>query len=256
MLAAVEGIPRRQPILDELLELNRLSERVRRVQDVIVARFSDIAHRVKGVTGVALAVFETPDPATLGEWQRLLNAEAQRDAGATYTTYLRSKISGVVDALAATACRACDYPAASNHAFLVRAATRCWAEDASLFVNSPGPTTAQIEFLRDFDLGYGIRRLQFVVAGINWWYACVDEPGYPTRDQLDALKTRLWRAIEDLRAVQSGERFPESLAADVEACFPVVEVARYIRDHGFDGKDYAHRKRSEIAQLSASLKGF
>ncbi len=256
LLAAVAGIPRRQPILDELLELNRLSERARRVQDVIVARFSDITHRVEGVTGVALAEFETPVPVTLSEWQRLLNAEAQRDAGATYTTYLRSKISGVVDALAATVCRSCDYPPASNHAFLVRAALRCWAEESSLFAKSPDPTTVQIEFLRDFDLDYGIRRLQFVVAGVNWWYACVDEPGYPVREQLDALKARLWRAIDELRAAQSGREFPDTLAAEVAACFPADEVSGYVRDHGFDGSGYVQRRRNELTQVSTSLKAF
>ena len=189
------------------------------------------------------------------EWQRLLNAEAQRDAGATYTTYLRSKISGVVDALAATVCRSCDYPAASNHAFLVRAALRCWAEESSLFAKSPDPTTAQIEFLRDFDLDYGIRRLQFVVAGVNWWYACVDEPGYPVREQLDALKARLWRAIDELRAAQSGREFPDSLAAEVAACFPADEVSSYVRDHGFDGAGYVQRKRNELTQVVGVAEG-
>jgi patatin-related protein len=256
VLATVAGVPRRQPILDQLMEVNRLTERVRRVRDVIEARFDDVGDRVEGVLQVALSAVSAPDPGTVAEWQKALNAAAQSDAGVTHTTYLRSKISGVVDGLARTACDVCDYPTESNHAGLVRTALRCWAERASLFAQNTKPSTAQVDFLRDFDLDYGIRRLQFVLAGVNWWYAWVHADGYPTRPQLDVLKARLWRAIDDLRAARSGERFPAELVGEVRACFPVGEVASYVREHGFDGDGYAQRKRADLTGLTKSLRSF
>lgn len=256
VLAALAGVPRRQPIVDELIEIGRLMERVQRVRNVIAAQFDNVAARVEAILDSDLSDVAAPDLATLAGWQKRLNEAAQADAGVTYTTYLRTKISGVVDGLARTACYVCDYPDASNHAFLVRAALRAWAERESLFAQDPSPSAVQIEFLYDFDLDYGIRRLQFVVAGVNWCYGRLGEPGYPARAQLDSLKGRLWRAIDELQAARSGERFPAPLQEQVAACFPLAEVGGYVREHGFDGNGYAVLKGAELAALTASLKAF
>src|SRR5437763_1891089 len=73
------------------------------------------------------------------------------------------------------------FPEDSNHAQLVRAVIRCWAEQRELFARHPEPTTEQIDFLRTFDLGYGDRRLRFVIAALRWWYRDLhsDDPDVP-----------------------------------------------------------------------------
>lgn len=256
VLAALSGIPRRQPIIDELTEVYELNERVARVREIVATNFAGIAQRVETALGPQALSGEAPDTETLDYWQEQLNDIARSDAGATYTTYLRTKISEVVDGLGGTCCRVCDYPDESNHAFLVRATLQAWAEQGELFVQSPAPSAAQLEFLRRFDLEYGVRRLQFVLAGLNAWYCEAGREGYPAREQLDSLKTRLWEAIGVLRAARSGDAFPEPLVVDVTAAFPAAAVGAAVVEGGFDGAAYLEQKSFAIDAVGVSLSEF
>ena len=256
MLGAVSGIPRREPILDDLLEVARLNERVRRIQDVVKVSFDRIAEKTAGILGDALKPDAVPDVATVGTWQTRLNDAARQDAGMAYATYIRSKISGAVDRLGATACAVCDYPTDANHAFLVRAVYRCWAEKVGLFDEAADPTQAQVDFLRSFDLDYGIRRLQFVLAGVNAWYDRVGDDGYPTRAELDAVKARLWQAIVELRDAMSGTSFTPELTSGLSACFPVKDVADFLAEEGFEPKAYVERRQKELDTLARDLRTF
>jgi patatin-related protein len=263
VLGAVSGIPRREPILDDLLEVARVNERVRQVQEIVAQNFELVAGKVEAVVGEAFAGGEmTVD--TVADWQRNLNEDARAGAGITYATYVRSKISGVVERLGATACAVCAYPKAANHAFLVRQVFRCWAEDRSLFEDTLNPSPAQLQFLRDFDLEYGIRRMKFVIAGVNDGYRHVGEDGAPTRAELDAVKSRLWRAVTDLQRAFSGTEFGDELRDRLSGCFPVPDIAAFLRNFGFDGDRYARGRRLDLDKfidelstfLDAKLSGF
>jgi patatin-related protein len=254
VLGSVSGIPRREPILDDLLEVARLNERVRRIQDVVILSFDKIAEQTAAILGSALTPDAPPDPDTVARFQTELNDTARKDAGMAYVTYVRSKISGAVDRLGTTACAVCEYPVDANHAFLVRSVLRCWAEQVGLFEQSADPTDAQVRFLHTFDLDYGIRRLQFVLAGVNAWYDHVGEPGYPSRDQLDAVKARLWEAIVRVRDAMSGERFTPELTKGFTGCFPVKDIARFLAEEGFEPKRYVESRQQELDALARDLR--
>jgi patatin-related protein len=256
VLGAVSGIPRREPILDDLLEVARLNERVERIQDVVILSFDRIAEKTNEILQGVLSPGAPPDPDAVAKFQTRISEAAREDAGMAYVTYVRSKISGAVDRLGTTACNVCDYPVDANHAFLVRSVYRRWAEQAGLFEQTAEPTEAQIQFLRVFDLDYGIRRLQFVLAGVNAWYDRVDKPGHPSREQLDAVKARLWQAIVHLRDAMSGERFTPELTKGLGACFPVKDIADFLAEEGFRPKLYVERKQQELDALERDLRSF
>jgi patatin-related protein len=256
VLGAVSGIPRREPILDDLLDVARMNERVGRIRDVVKVSFDAIAARIDDVLADAHVSDSLPDADQVGRWQAQLTEAARADAGATYATYLRSKISGAVDRLGRTACAVCSYPVDAGHAMLVRAVLRCWAEQEKLFADDASPTQAQVEFLRDFDLDYGIRRLQFVLAGVNGWYDRLGEDGIPPRAEIDAVKRRLWESIDELRDAMSGRRFTPELTGSLSACFPVVDISEFVREHGLDPDRFVERRRSELAALAEGLRTF
>jgi patatin-related protein len=256
VLGAVSGIPRREPILDDLLEVARLNERVRRIQDVVILSFDRIAEKTGEIIQGALTPDAPPGPETVAAFNTQLNDAARKDAGMAYVTYVRSKISSAVDRLATTACNVCDYPVDANHAFLVRSVYRAWAEQAGLFEQTAEPTDRQIEFLHAFDLDYGIRRLQFVLAGVNAWYDHVGEEEHPTREELDAVKARLWQAIVDLREAMSGERFTPELTSGLSSCFPVKDIADFLKSEGFEPDKYVARKGQELDALESDLRTF
>src|ERR671937_1542094 len=256
VLGAVSGIPRREPILDDLLEVTRLNERVQRIRDIVETSFDRVAATIDKALDQGLSAAQLPDAEAVGGWQSKLSDAARTDAGTTYATYLRSKISSVIDRFATTACAVCVFPADANQALLVRGVCRCWAEVEGLFEREAQPTQAQIQFLRDFDLDYGVRRLQFVIAGLNAWYGELDKAGTPPREQIDAVKARLWHAVDELRSAMSGAEFTSDLRGGVTACFPVKDIDRFIAENGFAPQEYVQQKRTELDALRDSLRTF
>jgi patatin-related protein len=254
LLGAVSGLPRAEPILDDLLEVAALNERVQRIADIVETSFERIGRLVEETTGDELDV--PPDPASprLGEWAQALHRAAVERAGFGYATYIRLKISGVVDRYADAVATACEFPADSNHAMLVRAVLRCWAEEAGLFDRRAEPSQEQTEFLRSFDLGYGERRLRFVIAGLIGWYDRVSEPGYPSRAELDLGKAILYRSIETLEASMSGRDFDPELAGSIRRSFTDAALADFLRDHGLDGQLFVGEHRVALDRVAATLR--
>jgi patatin-related protein len=258
LLGAASGIPRREPILDDLLELAALNERVRRIRDIIEVSFEHIAGLVEQTLEKAgyasMAALPAEPDEKLIEWMGSVRDQAREEAGFSYATYIRMRISGVVDGLARGACGICDFPADSNQALLVRGTLRRWAEEAGLFEKSLEPTEQQLQFLHDFDLGYRRRRLRFVVDGLNGWYARVGEEGYPSRPDLDAGKVLLWAAIDRLTATIAGSTADAEQAERIRACFAAGEIARFSAESGMNPALYAGEHREELNTLVDELR--
>jgi patatin-related protein len=256
VLGSASGIPRKEPILDDLIEVQRINERVRRIRDIVETSFDRIAERVETILGDPLAELPSdPESETFTRWSRSINADAQRDAGFGYATYIRMKVSGVVDRYAATLAGAFDYPEESNQAAFVRGVMREWAGGKGLFERTTDPTEEQIAFLRAFDLGYGERRLRFVISGVNWWYGHVGQPGFPDRPSLDAVKKRLYEAAELLAHTLAGAGFGPMLYRQLEDLFGEASLPPDLSDA--DAFAEAHRADLDaIAEaVRASLEG-
>jgi patatin-related protein len=249
LLGAVSGLPRKQPILDSLVETDLLNARVREVRDVIETSFDHVAEQTEGSTAASLT--EGIDPATLADHQQQLHTAAREQAGTAYATYVRAKIAGVLAGAAQGACRLCDYPVESNQAMLATAALEMWAREGGLLADALSPSEAQLAFLRGLDVEYSRRRARFVLGGVNWYYERLDEPGYPSRAELDAVKARLWREIDGLRAAV-GEAM-DALEAEVTACFPEQEITDFLWQSGLDAAGWAGRKRRAIDAFTAGL---
>ena len=266
IMAAISGIPRHEPILDDLLDVRKHNGRVKRLRDVIETSFEGVTEFVGGVVGSADGVPEDAQSAKLAEWTAAIHKQTVTEAGLAYATYLRLKISGTVDRYADTVCNVCDFPDDSNHAQLVRSVLRCWADERKLFSQQAEPTELQVAFLRNFDLGYQERRLRFVTSALRWWYRDLAEgkPDIPPREDLDRGKQILYDAVSKLRGTMGGDDFDESLSARLRACFPDAEITSFLHDTGLEPELYleAHREELEAVQqelqtfLGAQLDGF
>lgn len=257
LLGAVSGIPRKEPLLEDLLELATLNDRVSRVRDIIEVSFEKIGARVREVVGQSLDDLPAdPGPELLGEWAEKVNAAAQEDAGFGYATYIRLKIIGVVDRYSRAICASSNFPDDCNQAFFVRNVMRSWAKDGGLLEQASPPTSLQTEFLRDFDLEYGERRLQFVIAGLNWIYRDrdKDEAGLPERGEIDALKKRLYDAVTILRDAVAGLGAEDELAEGLSSCFAEKPIAAFIKEHGFMPGEFASGYTGELNQIRDAVR--
>jgi len=256
VLAAVSGIPRKEPLLDDIQAVARLNERVRRIRDVIEMSWDPIARRVEQLIGEDLGrLAEQPSPEEIDRWRKRLNDEAEQAAGFAWATYLRSKVSSVVDRYAKTVCRLSDYPEDCNQATFVREVLRLWAEQR-LFAERdgvPAPAEDQVAFLRTFDLEYGARRLRFVIDGLSWWYRHCDEEGFPAREELNEGKRRLYEAQDVLVDAMDGKGLSTDLTDEVVACFGQDSVDDWVYKQRRGPKQYVEAHAEALVRLEQTF---
>jgi patatin-related protein len=252
-IGGLTGLPRAEPILDDLVEIAALNERVRRIGDIIETSWETVASRVREIGGPLTTISKDPNNTQLASIRKRLDEEARKSAGFSYATYVRLKISGVIDGYAETACAVCDLPSDSTHALLARSSLRCWAEQRQLFEQRIEPSPRQLEFLVAFDLGYGTRRLRFVIDGLNHLYRSSGQPGYPPREQINAAKARLWAAVSTLREAMTGREFDQRLSGQFRACFAVDAMREFLEQKGFDAHAYADEYAEQLDALQLAL---
>jgi patatin-related protein len=253
-LGGLTGLPRAEPILDDLVEVGALNERVRRIRDIIETSWDTVEERVREIAGSLPAIPKNAADPKLAEIRTKTAEEARRSAGFSYATYVRLKISGVIDRYAQAACGVCNFPDDSTHALLTRSALRGWAEQRKLFEQLIEPSKGQLDFLLEFDLGYGERRLRFVIDGLSHLYRSAGQPGYPMREEIDTAKGRLWDAVLTLRDAMSGTAFDAALAGRFESCFPAKPMREFMEHSGFDIHAYVEKHRGELDDLEQALK--
>jgi patatin-related protein len=256
LLGALSGLPRSEPILDELHDLLVRNERVRAVRDAIEANWAPIEERVlKLVPNLEDPPADPGDP-QLQMWSRAIHEAAKSLGELGYPMYVRLKISSAIDSFASAASLVCDYTDASNQAFLVRAVVRDWAREKRLFEHEGSPTPEQLEFVRDFDLEYAQRRLHFVIAGVSWLYRNVETEGHPSRQELDAVKERLYEAVAKLEWLSSGRGFAGEVLGGIQTCFGEQRLREYLALHRFDTDSFLESHRLELDQLNDALRTF
>ncbi|MDQ3889865.1 MAG: patatin-like protein [Actinomycetota bacterium] len=256
VLAAISGIPRKEPILDDILGVLRHNERVRRIRDIIEMTFAPIAARVEQRIGTDLGrLAQTPSAAELAEWGSRISSDAEEAAGFAYAPYIRSKVSGVVDRYARTICRLSGYPEDCNQAAFVRAVLREWAR-TRLFTERDGrpvPTEDQVAFLRTFDLDYGARRLRFLIDALSWWYRDVGKPDYPTRAQLDDGKRALYELRDVLLDAIEGRGIGTDLTDEMLAVFARQPIDEWVYRRKLGPSAYAEERAEALAQLETAF---
>jgi patatin-related protein len=252
VLAAISGIPRKEPILDDILAVSSHNERVRRIRDIIEMTWQPVAGRVQELVGTDLGrLAEEPSAKDLEEWSEKISAAAKEAAGFAYVTYIRSKVSGVVDRYARTICRLSDYPDDCNQAAFVRSTLRDWAR-TRLFTETAGrpvPVDDQAAFLRTFDLDYGARRLRFVIDGLSWWYEQAGTPGYPSRAELNEGKRALYELRDELLDAMEGRGVGTDLTDEVLAVFSQQPISAWVYEKGLGPDEYAAREGDALARL-------
>ncbi len=209
--AGLSKLPRRQPIGDAIDELMLHNRRVRRVKQMIGAVEDDVVATVKPLLALD---YDTANQ------QGNSGAIASNQLG--FQAYLRLKLLSVAEGMAAALSRLLRYPPGTTQALFVRHVLLAWADGAGLLETSGDPSEAQRAFLRTFDLGYGQRRLTFVIARVNHFYGSAD------RGLLNTLKHRLYELSSELQSVL--DRGEAELHGAVETLFGEQRLAPYLAD--------------------------
>jgi len=234
--AGLSKLPRRQPIGDALDELMVYNRRVRRVRQMIGAIEDEVLATVKPLLELGY-----------DDANRRGNTGAIESNPFGFQAYLRLKLLSVVEGMAASICRILRYSPESAQALFVRNVLILWADGANLLDTKGELSADQRSFLRTFDLGYGQRRLTFVIGRVSHYYGEAD------RELLNRLKHDLYALVAELKSVlDRGEAAP--LVESVQAIFGQEPLASYLGQ--WEATRFLQEHQAEINGLRTRLAGY
>lgn len=256
ILGGYAGIPRKEPLIDDFLWLAERNRAVARVRDVIETSFPDVSAEVGELVNGALGPLpeEAPTGDELARWRQQVERRAAQNGGFAYTSYLRLRIRDVVDRYADVISSLLRFPPGSYHANFVGNVLRAWAQSDGLLDQSSTATEAQETFLGQHDLAYHERRIRFVLAAVNWWYADVGTPGYPTREQLDEVKDRLYERLSEVRAIGREAAQDVALVAPIERIFDAAVLRSTVLERQEHAAAFAQRHLDVLVSLREALR--
>jgi hypothetical protein len=157
--------------------------------------------------------------------------------GMGYGTYVRVKLNRVVETFARVINYLCNYPENTGYAVFVRDVVHEWAKQGGLFESVIRPTPLQVEFLKIYDLGYTLRRIKFVIQGVNTLYARTAPADARKRKQVDDLKAMMYGMIGRIRWVMGGKGIPDDLKQVTSRIFSKERI-RICLDKGACAGDF------------------
>lgn len=214
--ASLSDIPRNQPIRDDLEWVQAFSTRVRRFKEVLSGMTGEVEAAVEAVIGQRLDV-ERLSVDTLVQWRDISHQAAADKSGFAYGAYAELKVLSVLDDCAALLTRMQTGVRTSTKgaSAAITEAVHLWAHDTGILparrtqAGAPvGEHLAWVRFLRNFDYGFRVRRLRFVIRRLNAFYTA---NMVLNRAELDAAKALLYHALSRIQPAISPDTLPQEL---------------------------------------------
>jgi patatin-related protein len=229
ILAGLSSIPRKEPIIDDLVRVRAFNERVAYIADLTQTNYPQI-EKALHETDQDLRGGELSE-ANVGRVMTAMNQRARQRLGSGYAAYVRLKLQGIANDVADIVARAYAYPPDSGQASFARAVML--ATIAHRFPAEGEMTDALIRFLRTFDLAFTDRRLRFVIQGVNDAYRQDNFRLGPLdpdrRQQLDLVKAELYARLEELWEVVSPTSVQAGVGPEPLGLFDEEQLAEPVR---------------------------
>ncbi len=224
IFGAMSDIPREQPIRDSLEALEARSARIRRLQRIVESIQPDVEAAIESLFGRTFFL-DRPTAARVSNWRRRAQDRAARDAGYGYGAYAHAKLSGIVEDIAGLAQRI--DPAVEGERYeAFRQAL--WAEvrrrgaDAVFAGAGKGASDAAIDFFRNFDLGFRVRRLRFVLRTV----ARLQDQGLVSETEIGPLRTTLFRLLSHYLERERAAFYTNVVIVDAPAFLSSIATLR------------------------------
>lgn len=187
LVAAASTIPAEQPIVDDVVRIQTLRTKARRVSQLVELGRDSISERLLKVVppeirAANLAAFKASPTELSNVWERMQDDLHET----TYNAYLQIKVQTALEDVARGICHVLSYPPESNHAGFVDEVIARWATRKGFdgLVDPPKPVREKIKLLKAIDLTYHERQLRFTRDAVNRLYPGLR--GSPPRE-VDAI---------------------------------------------------------------------
>lgn len=247
---ALSDIPRNQPVRDELESLHEFSERVRRYRQIVAATRPHVAARIGNLFDKSEGI--SPTPNTLAALRDEANSKAAVEAGYAYDAYIQLKVSSVLDRITTYLSNVSGAIHHPSERLKLSRSVEAWAKARDVFPvrwsayatngKEPSQDDSWVQFLRDFDIGFRIRRMRFVIRRLNELYerGPEDLDMLFDPDALDEFKASLYSCL-DMLQTQSTARMQQP------------EIVKACRDIFSNGVADAHEIDGLIKKVAPVL---
>jgi len=228
IFGSLSSIPREQPVRDNLDELARQSSEMIRLRGIILGLRPEVEATVEKLFGRTL-FFDHPTVKRLVAWRGKAQQAAAEQAGYAYHGYAQLKFAEVVDSLAQTV-----YDAAPG---LALATPEPIAQHLIAYLATHGldrisqlrggASPEAIEFFKEHDLNFRVRRLRLLARRLTQEWDAGDEVAEEAREKAREAVYGALSLYFDRESPESfGPDFPE-LAAEVfeEPARVLAEIA-------------------------------
>lgn len=197
LFKALSAIPRREPVIGDLVRLRAHNERVSRLSRLIDHYMANLPTTLQEVAQQArdLPALRARDLSAL---MHEVHDEARASSGQAYWGYRQLKLHRIAGYLAEVSSAAFTYPRESSQASFVRAVMSEWMRLAH--TDPLAPETAA--FLNKVDVPYRERRVRFLVEGLNGLYPTAGVP----RADVDEAKQATYQHLERLQNATAPSR--------------------------------------------------
>ncbi|MEO0411605.1 MAG: patatin-like protein [Pseudomonadota bacterium] len=206
---ALSDIPRNQPIRDDLEWLNTFNIRAENLNQIINALTPKVTRMVsgirKGLWGRDLTLER------LGVWRKKAHSAAAEDSGFAYGAYARLKVLTVLEETAFLI----NISGNSTQEDSVRTQLDEWAYRQDVLPISDAADdalskddTPWVEFLRQYDVHYRVRRMRFMLRRVNDLYRGLSFDDALQASWLNRAKVALYDIIHRYEAVARLENLP------------------------------------------------
>lgn len=215
ILGSMSDLPREQPIRDNLDALHQRSIRIRRMQHIMDALEPEVESRIQSLFGRTFFL-NTPTPKRVAAWRAKAQERAAIDAGYAYAGYAHLKLSTILEGFADLANRAHLLDDAQAERF--RGAL--WQEVRRQGIDrisapGAGKNEPTIRFLKEYDVGFRIRRLRFLARAVT---QMVDQGDVSELSVQPVIKA-IYAALGDFIDLQNAARFK---------LYPVEDAAAFL----------------------------
>jgi len=216
IFGSLSTIPREQPIRDDLERIARQSRDAARLRRIMQALRPEIDRAVEALFGYTFFL-DKPTPKRLANWRAKAQNAAAQKAGFAFHAYAQTKFMGIIERLAGLVHDAAPELALRDSSPIARRLRDHLAQSGldALAGEKGGASPAAIAFLRAHDLGFRIRRLQWLArrASREW----ESDPDI-SDDALDIARGHIYAILakyEDADRIAVESRSFQKLAAKV-----------------------------------------
>ncbi|MEZ5737393.1 MAG: patatin-like protein [Novosphingobium sp.] len=218
IFGSLSSIPREQPVRDNLETLERQSQEMATLRSIVRALRPEVEDSVERLFGRTLFL-DRPTVKRLSNWRAKAQQAAAQQAGFAYRGYAQVKFTGIVDRLAGLisgAAPSLDQFPRQLIAQHLQAHLAARGLDR-LAASRGGASQQAVDFFRDHDLAFRIRRLRLLARRLTQdWDGSEDIPDAARDAARDAVYGALALYIDREASDSLGKDFPELAAGVLE----------------------------------------